>query len=98
MVPRHGLATLSIRRFPGVPELRVDSVLALLALPAAGADACTAERPGASARFTMDQQGYLDAAARAMAAGGHADTVMAVYRHLVHELTELQLRTKGLSV
>jgi isochorismate pyruvate lyase len=36
------------------------------------------------------------AATRAKNAGGHADTVVAVYRHLVHELTELQLRMKGM--
>lgn len=42
------------------------------------------------------QQVLDKAAARAVSAGGHADTVVAVYRHLVHELTELQLRLKGL--
>jgi isochorismate pyruvate lyase len=33
---------------------------------------------------------------RAAKAGGHTDTVVAIYRHLIHELTELQLRAKGM--
>lgn len=35
------------------------------------------------------------AALRAEKAGGHAETVVAVYRHMVHELTELQLRVRA---
>lgn len=34
------------------------------------------------------------AAARADKAGGHTETVVAIYRNIVHELTELQLRTR----
>jgi len=34
------------------------------------------------------------AAVRATNAGGHAETVVAIYRNIVHELTELQLRTR----
>lgn len=42
------------------------------------------------------QQVLDKAALRARNAGGHAETVVAVYRHLVRELTDLQLRTKGM--
>lgn len=36
------------------------------------------------------------AALRAQKSGGHTETVVAIYRHIVHELTELQLRNRAM--